>query len=142
MSVGPLATVPVNDDERLARFVLDKRWLPKIGGDVNARAILAYKYVELSVSRHSGLSETELWGLGRDVARERSEKESRALSLLGRADFLAGTARDQKLDVKPDEPPRNHANVVGWPADKSAQMVLAQEIAAQSTFVPYSPGTP
>lgn len=127
------------DDERLARFVFDKRWLPKNGEGVNARAILAYRYVELSVSRHRDLSGAELWGLGQDVARMRSAGEEREIVLLGRADFLARTARQQKLDVKPDEPPRNHANVVGWPAEKSAQMLLAQEIAARSDFVPHVP---
>jgi len=137
--MGPLATVRVEDDERLARFVLEKRWLPKRGEGVNARAILAYKYVELSVSRHRGISDSALWDMGQDVARRRSENEGRAIPLLGRADFLARAARQQKLDVKPDEPPRNHANVVGWPAEKSAQMILAQEIAAQSVFVPCLP---
>lgn len=139
MSIGPLATVPVDDSERLARFVLDKRWLPKGGEGVNARAVLAYKYVELSVSRHRDLAEGELWKLGEDVAKQRSEKEVRKIPLLGRADFFARTARQQNLDVRPDEPPRNHANVIGWPAEKSAQMSRAQEIAAQSVFIAHLP---
>lgn len=140
MSIGPLAQVPVDDYERLARFILDKRWAPKGDDGVKAQALLAHKYVELSVSRHRDLTEEELWELGRYVARKRSEQEERNIPLLGRADFLARTARAQKLDVKPDEPPRNHANVIGWPAEKSAQMSLAQEIAAQSVFTAHSLG--
>ena len=94
-----------------------------------------YPHAELSVSRHREVTAEELWELGHDVARTRSEKEGRNFLLLGRADFLARTVRAQKLGVKPDEPPRNHANVIGWPAEKHAQMSLAQEIAAQSVFV-------
>ncbi len=135
MTEGSLAAVPVHDDELLARFVLDKRWVPKGDEGVKAQALLAHKYIELSVSRHRELTEDQLWELGNEVARKRSEHEGRNIPLRGRADFLARTARAQKLDVKPDEPPRNHANVIGWPAEKSAQMSLAQEIAAQSVFV-------
>ncbi len=61
--------------------------------------------------------------------------EKRQLPLIGRADFLASDAREQNLDVKPDEPPRNHANLIGWPPDKPAQMIRALEIATRSIYV-------
>ena len=139
MSNEALAAVRVEDDERLARFVLTARHIPKTGGGVKAEAVLPFKWVELSVSRHRDLTESELWELGQEVARKRSETERREVPLVGRADFLARTARQQNLDVKPDEPPRNHANVIGWPAEKSAQMSRAQEIAAQSVFIAHLP---
>ena len=101
--------------------------------------MLPYKHVELSVSRHREISEDELRELGHEVARKRSENEGRQFSLLGRVDFLARAPRLQGLDVKPSEPPRNHANVIGWPAAKDAQMSLAQEIAAQSVFIAHLP---
>ena len=134
MSLGPLAQVPVDDDERLARFILDKRWAPKGDEGVKAQALLAHKYVELSVGRHRDLAETEIWELGQEVALKRSETERRAIPLVGRADFFARTVRGLGLNVKPNEPARNHANVIGWPSGKSAQTSLAQEIAAQSVF--------
>ena len=135
MSIGLLAAVPVEDDEILARFILTARHVPKRGGGVKAEALLPYKHVELSVTRRRDLTETELWDLGRDVARVRSAGEKRSIPLIGRADFLARTARQQELEVIPDEPPRNHADVIDWPAEKSAQMSLAQKIAAKSEFV-------
>lgn len=136
MSSGSLAQIPVADEELLARFVLTKRHITRDGVVLKAEALLPYKWVELSVSRHRGLDEAELWTLGQEVARERSKSEAREIPLLGRADFGARTARRQKLDVLPAEPPRNHANVVAWPEEKSAQMSLAQELAAKSRFVP------
>jgi hypothetical protein len=136
-----LAKVPVEDDERLARFVLTERYVPKKGGGVAAQALLPFRYVELSVSRHRDLAKGELWELGRQVARARSEKEGRSFPLVGRADFFARTARNLKLNVTPDEPPRNHANVIGWPTEKSEQMNLAQELADRSDFIRFVPPT-
>ena len=136
MNKGPLAEVPVGDDERLARFVIEKRWLPKNGVGVNGRALLPYSRVELSVTRHRDLSENEITAAGDFVARERAAKENRQYELLGRADFQAHDARKEKLDAIPDEPPRNHANVIRWPPEKSAQMAIAMELAALCSFVP------
>lgn len=136
MNKGPLAEVPVGDDERLARFVVEKRWLLKNGDGVNARALLPYSRVELSVTRHRDLSEIEITTAGEFVASERAAKENRQFELLGRADFQAHDARKEKLDANPDEPPHNHANIIGWPPEKSAQMAIAMELAARCTFVP------
>lgn len=136
MNKGPLAEVSVDDGERLARFVLDKRCLPKDGDGVNARALLPYSRVELSVTRHRDLSEPEITAAGEFVASERTEKENRQFELIGRADFQAQDARKEKLNAVADEPPRNHANVIGWPLEKSAQMAIAMELAARCSFVP------
>jgi hypothetical protein len=133
-----LANVPVDDNELLARFVLTDRHIPKQGTGIKAEALIPYKWVELSVSRHRDLSVAQLWTLGSDVAEDRSRKENRTVPLIGRADFFAFLARRQQLTVAPDEPPLNHAEVSDWPGEKSAQMSLAQEIAASSSFVRYA----
>lgn len=123
MSVGPLAAVPVQDDELLARFIVIEKYV-RADQTVRFEVFRPHKYVELSVLRHRDLSETELWELGAGVAAELGKP------LLGRADLHASDARAVNLDVKPDEPPRNHANIVGWAAEKSAQMSHAQALAA------------
>ena len=123
MSVGPLATVPVGNDERLARFIVVEKYV-RANQTVRFEAFRPYKYVELSVSRHRDLSEDELWSLGAEVAAKIGKP------LLGRADLRAAAVRAVRLEVKPDEPPRNHANIVGWAAEKSAQLSHAQALAA------------
>jgi hypothetical protein len=133
VSSWSLADVPVDDDECLARFVFDKRHIPKAGSGIKAEAMLPFKWTELSVTRHRELSEAEISLLGREVANQRSTPE-RKFKLLGRADFLAQSVRRIRLDAKPDEPPRNHANIIKWPTEKSAQMSLAQELAALAEF--------
>src|SRR5687768_126220 len=81
VSGGSLASVPVEDDERLARFVLSKRHVLKSGDGVKAEALLAYKHVELSVTRHRDLTEDELWQLGWEVAAIRAFTEERSIPL-------------------------------------------------------------
>ena len=128
MNHGSLAEVPVDNAERLARFVLTERHIRKSDGTVRAEALIPSPHVELSVTRHRDLSNDDVWTLGEDVATKRMKP------LIGRADFRAADARQQKLDVKPDEPPRNHANVLGWPPEKASQMALAQELSTRTTF--------
>jgi hypothetical protein len=137
-----LADVPVEDDERLARIIMLKKQVWEKEGRFFAEpeAFLPYSRRELSVIRHRDLTEDELWNIGRDVAamREAGDKFGRKFPLIGRGDFLARDARTQNLDVKPVEGvglPRNHADVVGWPSDKAAQLLHAEELAARAVFV-------
>ena len=140
-----LGDVPVDDDERLARMILTEKHVRK---DIRTGkltltplAFLPFSRVELSVIRHRAITETELWDIGREVSamREASDQFGRKFPLLGRGDFLARDARAVKLDVRPVEGaefPRNHADVVGWPPEKPAQMMRAVELAARAIFVP------
>lgn len=134
-----MALVRVADEEVLARFVLTKKHVPKAGGGVKAEAVMPYSRVQLSVIRHRDLGEDELWRTGDEVAQQRRAKEGREFPLVGRVDFLASVARVRMLEVVPAEGPdlpRNHADVIDWPAAKDAQMSLAQQIAAESSFIP------
>lgn len=129
------ALLPVADQELLARFVLFRRHIRTSDQTVKPEAFIPYPRPELSVTRHLGLAEAELWELGQAVA------DQRAITLHGRADVRASTVRRQSLRIEPTPEPRNHANITGWPADKSAQKVIALEIAAASKYVPNPSGT-
>jgi hypothetical protein len=77
--------------------------------------------VEISVTRHIGLSENEIWDAGKIVAAQ-IEKP-----LLGRADAKTKLFQKNNLSVKaaPVKGNRNHANVIGWPRDKQSQKEIA-----------------
>jgi hypothetical protein len=114
----------VATDEQLARFILHRSHLRQ-DWTVKPDAFIPYPWPNLSVTRHLHLSETELWNIARQVARQ-TEK-----TLHGRADVQTAAFERQKLLVVPapvSENP-NHANVSGWPLEKSAQKAIAQEIA-------------
>lgn len=114
-------------------MIFQERHVNKETNKAKPNAFLPYKHVKLSVIRHRDITEAEVWEIGQEVSKLRN------LPLIGRGDFLASVARGQGLDVVPDEGegiPRNHANVVGWPADRPTQMMKALEIAASASYVP------
>ena len=121
------------DTELLARFILSASLVWRSSNTLRPEAFLPFKWIELSVTRHRDLDAGELWALGQDVAMIRQKP------LVGRGDILALVPRAQKLDVVPAEGPgkggRNHANVIGWPTEKAAQMIRAVELAEESMFV-------
>ena len=116
---------PVESDEWLARFILTRGHL-RPDRTVKQDAFIPYPYPDLSVTRHLQLSEAEVWQIGRDVARPTGK------SLYGRADVQATVFLRQELRVVSDPLPEypNHANVTGWPPEKPAQKIIAQQIAA------------
>ena len=117
----------IGDSETLARFVFFNRWV-RDDKTMRPDAFIPHPYPDLSVTRHIGLTEAEIWQLG-EVARG-----IRTLPLIGRADMTTEQVRNQSLQINPDEPPRNHAIIVGWPADKPSQKIKAQAIAADARF--------
>ena len=143
-----LGNVPVEDDECLARMVLIKKHVvedAQTGQLVpTPEAFLPYKHVELSVIRHRELTEDELWKIGREVVAEREAGDTfgRKFTLLGRGDIYALDAREQSLDAVPAEGPglpRNHADIVGWPPEKAAQLLRAVKLAEKAKFVATPP---
>lgn len=129
--VGVSETPPtaVSDDESLARFVMTRRVIRE-DGSVKPDAFLPPPDLNLSVTRHVGLSIDDLWSRGRRVA------ELRGKPLVGRADVGARDVRRELLDVvgfpEPDNP--QHAHIVNWPADKPAQKSQAQQLSLSAAF--------
>lgn len=122
---------PVIDDEWLARFILFHRWIRVSDQTVRPEAFIPHPYPDLSVTRHNNLSEQELWQVGQGVA------DARPAKLYGRTDIQVAEIRRQALIVefKPVANNPNHANVIGWPVEKSAQKSIAQQLAAGRAFI-------
>ena len=122
---------PVDSNEWLARFIHYQRHIRQ-DRTVRPDAFIPHPYPDLSVTRHLQLLEAELWQVGGDVARQSSK------ALHGRVDVQVFVFQQQQLQVIADpvfpENP-NHANVTGWPAEKPAQKIIAQQIAAAASRV-------
>lgn len=127
----------VHNNEILARFILSKSWV-RADKTVKPDAFIPYPYPDLSVTRHTNLSESEIWQLGTEVAKKRNEKDIREIALLGRADLIANHCYSLDLDISPAEPPRNHANIKGWPSDKAAQKMIALQLARNAKYFAFS----
>ena len=122
---------PVADEEWLARYILRPEHV-RADGTLRPDPFIPYKRVELSTTRHLGLDEREIWEAGQSVA------AATATSLQGRADLQAQVFTKLRLRVVPKPLPGNinHADVVGWPADKPAQKEIALLIAREARFKP------
>jgi hypothetical protein len=84
---------------------------------------------ETSVFRISGISERDIWKIG-----DREVGVLRNKPVLGRADIGASFVFMKGLKVVPSEPPVRHANIVGWPEEKSEQTLIALQLAAEAIF--------
>ena len=113
---GPLAEQPVEIYELLSHYLFRKELRPD--DTVKPEAVIPYPHEALSATRHEELTNEDIWDSGRVIAAIQGR------TLMGRADFKRGDM-PKGLNAIPDEPPRNHANIIGWPSDRSAQMAQA-----------------
>ncbi len=118
---------PVADPETLSRFIFDRKHI-RSNNTLRHSAFMPNKYGETSVFRISGISQEQIWEIASDVARLRDKQ------LLGRGDILASTVFSKDLQVIPREPPKRHANILGWPNDPSLTHSIAQQLAAEAVF--------
>lgn len=133
MSETPLP--PVADDEWLARFIWFRNRVRQ-DQTVKPDAFIPPKDLQLSVTRHINLSEEELWNIGQRVAEQAANTPK--VPLHGRADLCVRDVSAQKLrtEAAPRDDNRNHAHIIGWPLEKSARKIIAQELAEKAIFRP------
>lgn len=81
---------------------------------------------EASVYQVSALSEVEMWEIGKGVVIKSSK------TLYGCAVISAGHIKEAGLSVLQDNNPPRHANIVGWPDEKSEQKPLALRLAGSA----------
>jgi hypothetical protein len=115
----------------LARYILYSNWV-RADQTVRPDAFIPHPYPDLSVTRHDGISEEQIWQFGKQVAHEVQR------TLYGRADVKTQTVLDVQLQLEPAPTASNpnHANIVGWPSSKAEQKSRAQKLAADSHYVP------
>lgn len=129
--LDPASVPEVTADELLARFIYQSSHIRPSDRTVKPNAFLPPANLLCSVTRHLQATEDELWSVGHDGARQREA------TLYGRADLLTGVCTRNGLPVlkAPVQGNPNHANVTGWPSDKPAQKIIAQELAAAAALV-------
>jgi hypothetical protein len=136
MSPSKIPPVTVSDDETLARFVFRSKDV-RPNSTLKPEVFIPYPHPNLSVTRHIGLQDGEIWEKGNMISLQRS------LPLIGRGDIGTAEFRRHRLRVDAAPIPENahHANVTAWPDGKAAQKNIAQEISAVVRFMP-KPDTP
>jgi hypothetical protein len=131
---APQSITPTDPDERISRYVLDKKHFNS--SRVKFRAF-EHGDVAISVTRSETLTEQEVWAYGDKWVGQPSGR-----IIYARGDFTSAVLSDIRangstLAIIPDEPPPLHANAVGFPdaGQKEQRRSLAQQLAAKSKVV-------
>jgi hypothetical protein len=116
----------VKSTEPLTRYIMSKDHYRPSDNTVKHNIFMPPRNGELSVYRIENLTSTEIWDIGSEFVSKPMTKK-----LLGRADFLAQHVYDQGLNVRPEATPHpRHANIYGWPEDKTR--IIAIELASKA----------
>jgi hypothetical protein len=99
---------------------------------VKAAAFLPNRELETSVFRTTDLDEATVWPLADAAVLNR-----KGARLHGRADTFAGLVRATGLEVRAQEPPPRHADLIGWSSEKDAQKSRAQQLSVAAKLVSY-----
>ena len=138
---SPYDDGPIGSNERLSRFIFDRKAFSAKTGSINFREFLPPKkepYTEeCSVVRTAQLSEDAVWVVGRRIAARTTRRPVRA-----RGDFKRPAAKlsqtgGWQLDVQPSLPPPRHAVITGWPPvrERDKRKSLAQQLRVRAQLV-------
>jgi hypothetical protein len=131
---------PVESDETLARYATYAKHIRRGDNTARPEMFMPHPYQDLSVTRHREATEAEIWDAGKGVAMQMAK------TLHGRCDINVSACQQNDLRVTAapiakkdgDGGNPNHANIIGWPAEKAAQKSIALELAA-SVIVSFLP---
>ncbi len=120
---------PLPAVEPLTRFVFDKDYYRPSDNSVKHPAFMPNKNMRTSVFCIRELEDTQIWGLANEHVIPILQKP-----LIGRADIKVSDATDIGLDVVPSDNPARHANITGWPGERSKRKLLALKLAAKAAL--------
>ena len=129
MSDEQTSDLGIQPDHPLARFIYSSSHFSREKQRVKHNAFMPGADGKTSVFRTRGLDEGATWTIGEEVARQRAQ------TLHARGDILAADVFRAKLKVIPSEPPLYHANIEDWPVEKSAQKLIAIDLADAAKLV-------
>lgn len=116
-------------EDPLARFIYSSSHFSRENQRVKHNAFTPGADGKTSVFQTKGLDEPATWMIGEEVAAKRSQ------TLHARGDIVAADVSKARVTVAPSEPPPRHANIEGWPAEKSAQKLIAIDLADAAKLV-------
>jgi hypothetical protein len=115
----------VAPDELLCRYLLSRSQFSPQKKRVKSSAFLPPPDLKLSVFRIIGLTEENIWEIGEE---EVVQKQPTPKTLYGRAEIIAAIVQNVGLTIDPDNDPPRHANILGWPEEKSEKKLIALEL--------------
>lgn len=115
----------ISPSEEVTRYIFDRSAYSPINGRVKYNALLPNSKGETSVYRIINLTRNEIWDIGQRYVAERRGRTLRARGDIGASDIFS-----ESLEIRTDMVIHPlHANVVGWPTQRSEQLLIAKKIA-------------
>jgi hypothetical protein len=123
--------LPPDGSEVLSRFLFSKSRYSVEKARVKPSAFMPEsRSLETSVFRTLGLKTAQIWALA-----ERYVVAENGPGLHGCGQVLASAVYHLGLTVQADNTPPRHAAIVGWPAEKDKQQILALELAEKANLL-------
>lgn len=122
----------LDPSESLGRYLTDRSYFSRVNNAVKPKAFMPPPNLRLSVFRIDGLTLDEIWAIGQ---REVIDLTPRVKQLHGLGEIKVSECQKTGLAVDCDNNPPRHANIIGWPAEKEKQKLLAAELAAEANLV-------
>ncbi|MDE0403968.1 MAG: hypothetical protein OXI53_01480 [Nitrospira sp.] len=140
-----LSMSEVSPEERITRYILNRRHIKPEKGEIKVDAFLPTKPKpelperQTSVYRTINCEETEIWSIGA----QHVENPGKKRFVLGRGDLLAQTVYSQDLHIVPHPLPHpRHANIVNWPNGENSEHRKAKALLlAQASMLIVRPST-
>jgi hypothetical protein len=115
--------VELRKDENVARYLYERSKYRPGNKTVKHSAFMPPPDMLLSVFRTYGLMEDGVWALS-DALGERAA--------VARADVVVLSIEKAGVLVDPDDEPKRHANISGWPSDLDSIVQIAIQLALNS----------
>ncbi len=122
--MNELSHSDVSPDERITRYILNKRHIKPENGEIKADAFLPTKPKpglperQTSIYRTIDCEEIEIWSIGEQYVANPGKNRF----VLARGDLLAQTVYSQDLRIVPRPSPHpRHADIVNWPNEDSSE---------------------
>ena len=120
---------PPTPNEPITRYLTHRNQFSSENNRVKHNVFMPPHDLKLSVFRIHGLAIEDIWKIGKKAIRKSKR------TLRGRADIRTLAVTTSGLSIDPDNKPRRHANVIGWPPEKEEQKSIALELANRATLV-------
>lgn len=117
----------ISPRENISRYIFNKRHYNQ--QNVKQAAFIPPRNLALSIYRVDGLTSDQIWAIGEEYV-----VPKRGLPILARADLNVEDIKSSSqvsINPKPTPHPR-HADIIGWPSEKSEQKLIASELALAS----------
>jgi len=128
---------PVESTEILVRFIYAPFHIRKSDGTIRWQAFKP-AHDGTSVTRQKYALPKIVLQLGEALARFKQKYIKQGyVKMIGKAEVLTQHVRNLNLDAKPAPSKRdpNHANIIKWPPNKDAQIMLCKELIVKSKFI-------